>query len=346
MLSERLVTIEEKLHGLLVRHAIKALRITVGAIFLGFGVLKFFPDVSPAQGLSIKTIDLLTFGLIPWEVGIVVIAALECFIGICLLANRWMRVAVWLLVVQFIGILAPLVLLTGRLFSGLYHAPTLEGQYVLKDIILVAAGMAIAAGTFRGGRLIRDEPEVPVTPPAPIAKPADEPDASHKLQIVLSAAAGERTVQDGVPTTSLQNPTVSVSRRRVGSRSPPGGCQGSTVQNRRTASQRQPKLEPPTRGGPTTSLRETRFVLAAVGTPPFDRDGCYPWWWQRSAPADGAQQSPRPADQIGCSAPISGPRTRASCPMERSAARRAWSGSRQPGQSACRIRPGCALRRR
>lgn len=196
MLSERLVTIEEKLHGLLVRHAIKALRITVGAIFLGFGVLKFFPDVSPAQGLSIKTIDLLTFGLIPWEAGIVAIAALECFIGICLLANRWMRVAVWLLVVQFIGILAPLVLLTGRLFSGPHHAPTLEGQYVLKDIILVAAGMAIAAGTFRGGRLIRDEPAVPDTPPAPTAKPADEPDASHKLQIVLSAAAGERTVQD------------------------------------------------------------------------------------------------------------------------------------------------------
>jgi len=196
MLSERLVTIEEKLHGLLVRHAIKALRITVGAIFLGFGVLKFFPDVSPAQGLAIKTIDLLTFGLIPWEVGIVAIAALECFIGICLLANRWMRVAVWLLVVQFIGILAPLVLLTGRLFSGPHHAPTLEGQYVLKDIILVAAGMAIAAGTFRGGRLIRDEPAVPDTPPAPTAKPADEPDASHKLQIVLSATAGERTVQD------------------------------------------------------------------------------------------------------------------------------------------------------
>jgi uncharacterized membrane protein YkgB len=50
------------------------------------------------------------------------------------------------------------VLLPGRLFSGPHDAPTLEGRYVLKDIILVAAGMAIAAGTFRGGRLVRDEP--------------------------------------------------------------------------------------------------------------------------------------------------------------------------------------------
>ncbi len=196
MVRERFVAVEEKLHGVLVRHAINALRITVGAIFLGFGVLKFFPGVSPAQGLSIKTIDLLTFGLVPWRVGIIVIATLECFIGICLLANRGMRLAVWLLVVQFVGIFAPLALLTSRLFNGPHHAPTLEGQYVLKDIILVAAGMAIAAGTFRGGRLIRDDPDIPNPPPATVAKPAGEPDATHKLQIVLSAATGERTVQD------------------------------------------------------------------------------------------------------------------------------------------------------
>ena len=195
-LTERFVAIEETLHGALVRHAINTLRITVGAIFLGFGVLKFFPGVSPAEDLSIKTIDLLTLGLIPWQVAIVAIATLECFVGICLLSNRWMRLAVWLLAIEFVGILAPLALLTGRLFSGPYNAPTLEGQYVLKDIILVAAGMAIAAGTFRGGRLVRDKPDAPDAPPAQPVKQADEPDASRKLQIVLSAAAGERTVQD------------------------------------------------------------------------------------------------------------------------------------------------------
>jgi uncharacterized membrane protein YkgB len=157
--------VEETLHGALVRHSIKALRITVGAVFLGFGALKFFPGVSPAQDLSIKTIELLTFGLVPWRAGLVAIATLECFIGVCLLANRWMRLAVWLLAVEFVGILAPLVLLPGRLFSGPHDAPTLEGQYVLKDIILVAAGMAIAAGTFRGGRLVRDEPQPGADPP-------------------------------------------------------------------------------------------------------------------------------------------------------------------------------------
>ena len=140
------------------RHGITALRISVGAVFLGFGFLKFFPGVSPAQDLSIKTISLLTFDAVPWPVGLVAIAVLECLIGICLLANRWMRLAVWLLAIEFVGILAPLVLLPGRLFGGPHDAPTLEGQYVLKDFILVAAGMVIAAGSFRGGRLVRDEP--------------------------------------------------------------------------------------------------------------------------------------------------------------------------------------------
>ncbi|MDP8908386.1 MAG: DoxX family protein [Chloroflexota bacterium] len=168
-LTDTFETVEEKLHGVLVRHSITALRVSVGVVFVGFGLLKFFPGVSPAEDLSITTIDLLTFGVVPWRVGIILIAGLEVFIGVCLLASRWMRVAVWFLAIEFVGILAPLVLLSGRLFSGPGGAPTLEGQYVLKDIILVAAGMTIAAGTFRGGRLVRDEPsdDAQQGPPSP-----------------------------------------------------------------------------------------------------------------------------------------------------------------------------------
>ena len=111
-----------------------------------------------------------------WFIGI---AVLECFIGICLLAGRLMRLALWLLAAQLLGVLAPLVLLPGRLFSGPYHAPTLEGQYVLKDVILVAAGMVIVAGTLRGGHIVRDEPrgrasEPLRTAPAAAAEPEKE----------------------------------------------------------------------------------------------------------------------------------------------------------------------------
>ena len=73
--SNSLIRVERLVHRELVRFSIPLLRIAVGAVFLGFGVLKFFPDVSPAQELARETTDLLTFGLVPGGVAIVLIAA-------------------------------------------------------------------------------------------------------------------------------------------------------------------------------------------------------------------------------------------------------------------------------
>jgi uncharacterized membrane protein YphA (DoxX/SURF4 family) len=137
----------------LVRHSIGALRISMGAVFFGFGVLKFFPDVSPAQRLTTEIMNMLSFGLVPASVSIVLVASLECAIGLCLLTGRWLRIGVWLLGLEVVGILLPLVLVPGELFSGPSHAPNLKGQYVLKDVVLAGAAMVIAA-TMRGGHLV------------------------------------------------------------------------------------------------------------------------------------------------------------------------------------------------
>lgn len=184
---QRLLHAENLIHHRLVEHSVAALRVALGAVFLAFGVLKYFPGVSPAENLTKATTHLLTFGLVPDGVSIVAIAALECFIGISLIAGRWMRAAIWLLAVQFVGILSPLVLLPGRLFAGPHHAPTLEGQYVLKDVILVAAGMVIAAVTFRGGRLVRGD-----LPPAAAIRPDVPLDGEQKLRLVLDGAGDPR----------------------------------------------------------------------------------------------------------------------------------------------------------
>jgi hypothetical protein len=146
---------------------------------------------------------------------------LECFIGISLLANRWMRLAVWLLAVQLVGVLAPIVLLTGRLFSGPHHAPTLEGQYVLKDIILVAAGMVIAAGTFRGGRLVRDEPQ----PTRGSTSQPEPPDASRQhawngtSSPTQRASAGALPNEQRVGSQTIRAPSSSPSESRPLTRS-------------------------------------------------------------------------------------------------------------------------------
>ena len=137
--------LDAAIHRLLLAHSIQLLRIVVGLVFLAFGILKFFPDVSPAEGLTIKTTDALTFDLIPGHIAIVMIASLECIIGLLLIAGRFLRIAIYLLAGQLIGILAPLALFTGRLFDGPHNAPTLEGQYVIKDIILVASGFVVAS---------------------------------------------------------------------------------------------------------------------------------------------------------------------------------------------------------
>jgi len=137
--------LDAAIHRFLVAHSIQLLRIAVGLVFLLFGVLKFFPDVSPAEELTIKTTDALSFDLLPGQVAIVLIASLECIIGLLLIAGRFLRIAIYLLAGQLVGILAPLVLFTGRLFDGPHGAPTLEGQYVVKDVILVASGFVVAS---------------------------------------------------------------------------------------------------------------------------------------------------------------------------------------------------------
>ncbi|MGI8781542.1 MAG: transposase, partial [Solirubrobacteraceae bacterium] len=191
-LAHRLIAFENVVHRLLVRHSISALRSSVGAVFLGFGVLKYFPGVSPAEDLVVDATGVLFLGLIAPGAGLAVVATMECFIGICFLtgSGALMRVAIWVLAAQFVGILSPLVIDPARLFAGPYNAPTLEGQYVLKDLIIVAAGMVIAAGTFRGGRMVRDEPQI---------DPANDREAigvERKLEVVLSASSGRRSVED------------------------------------------------------------------------------------------------------------------------------------------------------
>lgn len=179
---------ENRVHAALIRRSIVILRVALGANFFAFGFLKFFPGVSPAQDLAEQTTHLLFLGLVPDGVSLVIVATLECAIGLLLMSGKGMRVAVYLLVAQFIGILSPLVLLTSRLFPD--GAPTLEAQYILKDIVLVAAALVIAAGSFRGGRLVRNEPA-----PASLRRNAPA-DARRRLEVVLAPIPDGQTIED------------------------------------------------------------------------------------------------------------------------------------------------------
>ena len=134
------------------RYSIPVLRVCMGIVIFGFGVLKYFPGVSPAQGIVLAVNHILTFGLIPDQVTLPLFATVEAVIGLSLITGWGLRVIIYPLAVWVLAILSPLVLLTGQLFSGPYHAPTLMGQYVFKDIILLAAVLVVAADVRRRNR--------------------------------------------------------------------------------------------------------------------------------------------------------------------------------------------------
>jgi uncharacterized membrane protein YkgB len=139
------------------RYGLALLRLSLGIVFLWFGVLKFFPDVSPAQELATRTIGVLSGGRIPAAVSLPILAAWECVIGLGLLVGRGLRGILLLLYVQMLGTLTPIVLFPHEVFMRIPFAPTLEGQYIIKNVVLISAGIVVGA-TVRGGRIVSEPP--------------------------------------------------------------------------------------------------------------------------------------------------------------------------------------------
>lgn len=145
--------LDARLTPWLARHSVLLLRISLGFVFLLFGVLKFFPDVSPAQEISEHAMTRLTLGIVPADLGRLLVAGMETAIGVSLLTGRYLRIGIALLGMAMIGVLSPLVLFPGELFSGNYNAPTLAGQYVVKDVVLLASGLVVGLKE-RGAELV------------------------------------------------------------------------------------------------------------------------------------------------------------------------------------------------
>lgn len=155
---EPLEGIDVRLTNWMARNGLTLLRISLGVVFLWFGFLKFFPGMSPAQDLASRTIDALTGGRVSPGVSVAVLATWETLIGVGLLLGKMLRAVILLLLVQMAGTLAPLVLFPAEVFVRIPFAPTLEGQYIIKNAVLISAAIVLGA-TVRGGGLVA-RPEV------------------------------------------------------------------------------------------------------------------------------------------------------------------------------------------
>lgn len=154
-LRTRFDRLDLRLTSWMARYSIPLLRIGLGVVFLWFGMLKFFPGLSPAQELATRTISVLTLGVVQPSVSLALLAFWECLIGLGLITGRWTRATLLLLWAQMLGTVTPLLLFPTEVFAWFPLAPTLEGQYIIKNIVLVCAGLVIGA-TARGGRLVAD----------------------------------------------------------------------------------------------------------------------------------------------------------------------------------------------
>lgn len=148
--AARATGLVDGLARVLTRHSITALRVALGLVFLGFGVLKFFPGVSPAEELAQRTIGELTLHHVGPGAALLLTALMETAIGLTLVTGKFLKSGLVLLAMALVGIMSPLVLFFDELFPA--GGPTLTAQYVLKDIVLAAAAAVVGAAAL-GARL-------------------------------------------------------------------------------------------------------------------------------------------------------------------------------------------------
>ncbi|MGW4251106.1 DUF417 domain-containing protein [Streptomyces californicus] len=135
-------------------HSHALLRVTVGIVFFGFGVLKLFPSASPAEQLAVDAATKMTLGMVPETVLLLSLAALETAIGIGLIVGRrLLRPALVAFFLHMGGVFSTLLLLPDAMWQPHSPAPTMEGQYVVKNVVLVAVCLVVAAHEWgRGDR--------------------------------------------------------------------------------------------------------------------------------------------------------------------------------------------------
>lgn len=139
--------LDRRLTAWMARNSITLLRVSMGVVFFWFGALKLVPGLSPAEGLIRESLVFL-----PMDLFLPFLAVWEMAIGLGFITGKFMRAAILLLFLQMPGTVSPVFLRPDLVFTQFPFGLTLEGQYIIKNLVLVSAGLVIGA-TVRGGQL-------------------------------------------------------------------------------------------------------------------------------------------------------------------------------------------------
>ena len=119
------------------------LRLALGYVYLHFGLLKFFPDLSPAEMIATQTVMAFSMNLLDATTAQFYLAILETVIGLGLIFNAFPRFIFGLFAFHMFGTFLPMFLLPEFAFKIAPFAPSLEGQYIFKNVVYVAAGWTV-----------------------------------------------------------------------------------------------------------------------------------------------------------------------------------------------------------
>lgn len=146
-LAARFDRLDRRITHLMATYGITLLRISLGVVFFWFGALKLVPGLSPAEGLIRDSLAFL-----PADLFLPVLAVWEMAIGLGFMSGRFMRLTILLLLLQMPGTVSPVLLRPDLVFTQFPIGLTLEGQYIVKNLVLISAALVVGA-TVRGGRL-------------------------------------------------------------------------------------------------------------------------------------------------------------------------------------------------
>ena len=135
----KLTEVDRTIIGLLNRFSLPALQLSLGIIFIWFGALKPFGN-SPANEVITKTI----YWFDP-DIFIPILGIWEMAIGICLLVTPLIRIGLFLLALQMPGTFLPLILRPEICFVDVPFDLTLEGQYIIKNLVLIGAAIVVGS---------------------------------------------------------------------------------------------------------------------------------------------------------------------------------------------------------
>ncbi|MBZ9731375.1 doxx family protein [Salegentibacter sp. JZCK2] len=136
------LNMREKIERWTVLQGTFLLRISIGFIYCLFGILKFSPNLSPAEDLATTTVQTLTFGLLSPEFSMILLALWETAIGFLLLLNILRPLTLVLVLLHIAGTFTPLLFFPELTF-------TLVGQYILKNIIIVSAMLVLSTSALK-----------------------------------------------------------------------------------------------------------------------------------------------------------------------------------------------------